>query len=163
MHGKQNIFVAIAAILTLLLLMSVAKGCDSDLSTYKTSKIVSSSGTDLDFSRRPVDEHTAQDFAVKELDIGIVWLSCGKKQELGRGHLGKDLSAYKPRNSALHEPVVDFFRAPNEDRYTQELGTAAPLARKQSTFLPQFLRNRSGFFSQVGRQAYCTGFCCKRA
>ena len=41
--------------------------------------MVSSHGTDPDFSRRLADEHTAQDFAVKELDIRIVWLSCGKK------------------------------------------------------------------------------------
>ena len=49
------------------------------------------------------DEHTAQDFAVKELDIRIVWLSCGKKQQLGRTYLrkeiGKDLSAYKAKKS----------------------------------------------------------------
>ena len=57
--------------------------------------MVSSHGTDPDFSRRMADEHTAQDFAVKELDTRIVWLSCRKKQELGRAYLGKDLSAYK--------------------------------------------------------------------
>ena len=44
-HGKQDIFAAIAATLT--------------------NKMVPSNGTDPDFSRRPVDEHTAQDFAVK--------------------------------------------------------------------------------------------------
>ena len=61
--------------------------------------MVSSHGTDPDFSRRLADEHTAQDFAVKELDIRIVWLSCGKQQELSRAYLGKevgkDLSACK--------------------------------------------------------------------
>ena len=36
--------------------------------------MVSSNGTDPDFSRRPVDKHTAQDFAVKELDMPSVWL-----------------------------------------------------------------------------------------
>ena len=50
--------------------------------------MVSSHGTEPDFSRKLADEHTAQDFAVKELDIHIVWLSRGKKQELGRADLG---------------------------------------------------------------------------
>ena len=36
--------------------------------------MVSSHGTDPDFSRRLADEHTAQDFAVKELDMPSVWL-----------------------------------------------------------------------------------------
>ena len=53
-HGKQYIFAAIAATLT--------------------NKMVSSHGTDPDFSGRPVDEHTAQDFAVEELDMPSVWL-----------------------------------------------------------------------------------------
>ena len=61
--------------------------------------MVSSHGTDPDFSRRLADEHTAQDFAVKELDKHIVWLSYRKKQQLGRAYLGKkvgkDLSAYR--------------------------------------------------------------------
>ena len=54
-HGKQDIFAAIAATLT--------------------NKLVSSNGTDPGFSRRPVDEHIAQDFAVvKKLDMPSVWL-----------------------------------------------------------------------------------------
>ena len=115
-HGKQDIFAAIAATLT--------------------NKMVSSHGTDPDFSGRLADKHTAQDVAVKELDICIVRLSRGKKQELGRAHLGKemgkDLSAYKAIKIALHnKPVVDFFRRPNEDRRTQDLGAAAPPARKR--------------------------------
>ena len=44
-HGKQDIFAAIAATLT--------------------NKMVSSHGTDPDFSGRLADKHTAQDFAVK--------------------------------------------------------------------------------------------------
>ena len=68
------------------------------------------------------DEHEAQDFSVKELVIRMVWLSRGKKQELGRTHLGKDmgtvLSAYKSRKIALHEPVNNFYNRPNEDRHT---------------------------------------------
>ena len=36
--------------------------------------MVSSHGSDPDFSRRLADEHTAQDFAVKELDMPSVWL-----------------------------------------------------------------------------------------
>ena len=73
-----------------------------------------------------------------------MWLSCGKKQELGRAHLGKemgkDLSAYKVIKIALYEPVVDFFHRPNEDRRIQDLSAAAPPTRKQSTFLPQPLQ-----------------------
>ena len=67
--------------------------------------MVSSHGTEPDFARTLTDEHTAQDFAVKELDIRIVWLWRGKKHGLGRAHLGKDmgtvLSAYKSIKTVL--------------------------------------------------------------
>ena len=57
----------------------------------------SSHGTVPGFFRRPTNEHTAQDFAAKELDIRIGWLSRGKKREFGRAYLPrevrKDLSA----------------------------------------------------------------------
>ena len=59
----------------------------------------SSHGSDPDFFRRLADEHIAQDFAIKELDRRIVWLSCKKKQEFDHLYLGKeigkDLSIYK--------------------------------------------------------------------
>ena len=57
----------------------------------------SSHGTGPGFFRRPANEHTAQDFAAKELDLRIGWLSRGKKH--GRAYLPrevrKDLSAWK--------------------------------------------------------------------
>ena len=122
--------------------------------------MVSSHGTDPDFSRRLADEHTAQDFAVKELDIRIMWLSRGKKQELGRAELGKemgkDLSAYKAIKNRLHEPVVDSFRRPNEDGRTQDLGAAAPPRTKQSTFPPQPLQR------VTLRDGWIRGLCCIR-
>ena len=106
--------------------------------------MVFSHGTDPDFSRKLADEHTAQEFAVKELDIHIVWLSRGKKQELGRADLGKemgkDLSAYKAMKNRLHEPVVDFFRRPNEDRRTETIHISpaavakSHLARRMDTW-----------------------------
>ena len=106
--------------------------------------VCSSHGIDPDFSHKLADEHTAQNIAINELDIRIIWLSCGKKQEFGRTYLEKemrkDLSIYKAIKIALHELVVDFFRRPNEDRRTQDLGAATPTARKQSAFLPQPLQ-----------------------
>ena len=123
--------------------------------------MVSSHGTDPDFFRRLAGEHTAQDFAVKELDIRIMWLSRRKKQELGRADLGKemgkDLSAYKAIKSRLHEPVVDSFRRPNEDGRAQDLGAAAPPPRtKQSTFPPQPLQR------VTLRDGWIRGLCCIR-
>ena len=59
----------------------------------------SSHGTGPGFYGRPENEHTAQDFAAKELDLRIGWLSRGKTREFGRAYLPrevrKDLSAWK--------------------------------------------------------------------
>ena len=57
----------------------------------------SSHGTVPGFFRRPANEHTAQDFAAKELDLRIGRLSRGREREFGRAYLPrevrKDLSA----------------------------------------------------------------------